>query len=121
MDLHNKTIPLARAAVRHCYSQALLQGLDEADGASPPSSPLLPSSSSATADESGQGVGPFFEIIIGRGKSLSPAVLQLLNEEFCPPQDARVKEDNPGRLMVPRARIREWIAARREREREEGV
>ncbi len=24
MDLHNKTIPLARAAVRHCYAEALL-------------------------------------------------------------------------------------------------
>lgn len=113
MDLHNKTVPLARAAVRHCYAETLLS-----HQASPPPAPTTslldpsPNTNDPTAAPTTPSSSPF-EIIIGRGQLLSPAVLRLLNEEFSPPQDARVKADNPGRIQVPRERIRAWVAARR--------
>lgn len=107
MDLHNKTVPLARAAVRHCYAETLLIHGPTSLTSPTPSSLLGPFPDATDAD-----VSAYFEIIIGRGEHLSPAVLRLLNEEFVPPQDARVKSDNTGRIQVPRERIRAWMAAR---------
>ena len=112
MDLHNKTVPLARAAVRHCYAETLLLHHHPPNPTSPS---LLAPTAAADTDADANGTTdlmPFFEIIIGRGEHLSPAVLRLLNEEFAPPQDARVKADNTGRIQVPRERIRAWVAAR---------
>lgn len=110
MDLHNKTVPLARAAVRHCYAEALLLHHHHHHRPNPTSPSLLAPTAAAADTEANSGA--FFEVIIGRGEHLSPAVLRLLNEEFAPPQDARVKADNTGRIQVPRERIRAWVAAR---------
>lgn len=107
MDLHNHTISLSRAAVRHCYGEAFRS--DVASASTP--TPLLLQAAGADEEEAEAGM---FEIIVGRGESLSPAVLRLLNEEFSPSQDARVRDDNPGRLQVPRQSIRAWMEARRE-------
>jgi translation initiation factor 1 (eIF-1/SUI1) len=69
----------------------------------------------STAVVSGNGPPRELVLISGRGRrseggesKLQPAILRLLNEEFCPAQEAKVSPRNPGRFVVKASRMRQW-------------
>jgi len=111
MDLHNRTLPVARAAVRYVYETALREWKGEGGkrgkeggkegGTEGGRSPLV------ALVRGGKEKGGFLEIITGQGEArsspsspspaipsspsspprlLTPAIMSLLNQDFHPPQ-----------------------------------